>query len=211
MKQISIKIVDLYSNQKFESLNKEFNMVYDVISSLNDCIADISLDMKNGKAQYTCASKIIDTIKNILDKYDKRFLSKSDMINEFLNNEKNKDVNIFNCMLRCLDEYRKPIDNSISALRSSIYRYHTETNYIVNTSNTIFGLKEQLRKNKDGSLMNVLKVIYDVYNEIIVPNMLDNSYFAMEIVEILYQFIIELRNILNKYANGLEVSIYIND
>lgn len=211
MRQISIKIVDLYSNQKFESLNKEFNMVYDVISSLNDCIGDISLDMKNGKARYTCASKIINTIKNILDKYDKRFLSKSGMINEFLNNERNKDVNIFNCMLRCLDEYKKPIDNSILALRSSIYKYHTETNYIVNSSNTIFGLKEQLRENKDGSLMNVLKVIYDVYNEIIVPNMLDNPYFAMEIVEILYQFIIELRNILNKYANGLEVSIYIND
>ena len=211
MKRVNVKIIDLYSNTKFEDLNKEFNDVYSVMSSLNDCIIDISLDMKNSEAPYTCASKIIDVLKNILNKYDERFLSKSDMINEFLNNERNKDVNIFNCMIGCLDEYRKPIDTAISALRSSIYRYSTEANYIVNSSNTIFALKEQLRKNKDGSLMNVLKIIYDIYNEIIICNMLDNSYFANEIVDILYKFIVGLRNILSKYANGLDVIVYIDD
>lgn len=209
MKQIDITIGKLYMDEKFDSCYKEFNSVYDILSILNNCISDISSDMRTEKSQYTCASKIIEAIKTIIDKYNKSFLCNSYMINEFLNNENKKEENIFDCMSECLEDYKKPIKEAIAALRSSVYRYQNESNYIVLSSNTIFGLEEKLRKNKDGCLITVLTLIYDVYNGIIVPNMLDNSYFAKKPTWTLYKFIVDLRNILIDYANSIKVSVYI--
>ena len=211
MKQINITIKNLYMDEKFDSCYKEFNNVYNILSILNNCISDISSDVRAEKSQYTCCCRMIEAIKNIIDTYNESFLYNSNMINEFLNNENKKEENIFDCMSECLEDYKKPIKEAIAALRSSVYRYQNESNYIVLSSNTIFGLENEIRKNKDGCLITVLTLIYDVYNGIIVPNMLDNSYFAKKPTETLYQFILDLKSTLLNYANSIEISTYIDD
>ena len=212
MKRVNVKIIDLYGNTKFEDLNKKFNDVYSVISSLNNCISDISSDMRDGKRRYECTEKILTTIKyNILDKFDEEFLSHASIVNDFLKNEKDKDTNIIDFMLEFLDEFRRPLYEARTLLMRSVYTYSTETDCITSRLNDIFVLKEKLIKNKDGNLIQVLNSIYDIYSKFILYHMLKHEYFTKGCIEILYDFITNLRNALIDYAGNIEISTYIDD